>query len=309
MCSSDLRVILPIAAVVSLLLILLSGLWIQEIRLRSARDRELAVQQEKLEASNRELKRALLRAEAASGTKSAFLANMSHELRTPLNAILGFSEMIMKQMLGPGAAARYSAYARDIHDSGRHLLSIVSNILDVSKIESGKMNLEEETIDVAELIDESLPYVAETCRTKGIELRVEPPAAMVAVIGDRLRLRQVLINLLSNAAKFTGADGRITVAAEIDRDGRLVIEVADTGIGMSAEEIPLALEEFTQLDNSMVKRFEGTGIGLPLANKLVEMHGGSLRIESAKNIGTQVFLTLPAGRVVDAAEHGAPLQA
>ncbi len=257
---------------------------------------ELARERVKLRKTNEELATAKARAEEASHAKSAFLANMSHELRTPLNAILGFSEIIRDRLFGDDIE-RYSAYASDINRSGTHLLSVVNAVLDVTKIEAGKLDLMEEQVDLEDLLDEVLLAVEQQARKSALRLSSSLPDHAVSVYGDRTKLLQILINLLSNAIKFTPTGGQVALNAVLRDDRGLDLSVRDTGIGMSAADIEKALEIFNQVDSCLSKRFEGAGLGLPLAVKLSELHGGTLSVESALGEGTLVTLSLPSSRV------------
>jgi two-component system, cell cycle sensor histidine kinase PleC len=257
---------------------------------------ELAEERIKLRKTNVELIRAKRRAEDANDAKSAFLANMSHELRTPLNAILGFSEIIRDKLLGKDFD-RYAAYAADIHRSGAHLLNIVNDILDVTRIEAGTLELREERLRVAPLLQRCMAAVVQQAAAASVQLEGPANDLGVSIYGDKHKLKQILVNLLSNAIKFTPAGGHIDIAAGVERDGGLRLSVRDTGIGMTADEICQALELFRQVDNSMSRRFEGAGLGLPLAVRLTEMHGGSLDIESEPGKGTTVTVRLPAERI------------
>ncbi len=252
---------------------------------------------EQLSATVSELERARIAAETSSRVKSQFMAHMSHELRTPLNAIIGFSEMIREALMGP-VSARYRDYANDIHSSGSHLLRLINDVLDLSKVEAGRLELHEETIDLAKLVEECRRLVADRVRAGGLSLTIEVPPALPAVRADELRLKQIVLNLLSNGVKFTPAGGRVTLAAAATAEGGIALSVDDTGIGMAEAEIPVALEPFRQLDSAFSRRFEGTGLGLPLARRLAELHGAALAITSARGRGTTATLTLPANRVV-----------
>jgi PAS domain S-box-containing protein len=237
-------------------------------------------------------------AEAASRTKSDFLAVISHELRTPLNAIIGFSDVINREVLGPIGSVKYREYAGDILSAGRHLLGLINNILDMSKIEAQKMQLFEETIEVAALAASSVKIVERQAADTQIGLAIEIPADLPPLRGDEMRLKQILVNLLSNAVKFTAAKGCVTLSARLLADGALEIAVADTGIGMSEEELALALQPFRQVESALARRHEGTGLGLPLVKAFVEMHGGTLTLHSAPGSGTTAHVVLPAARVV-----------
>jgi len=237
--------------------------------------------------------------EAASRAKTDFLAHMSHELRTPLNAIIGFSEVIAVALFGP-VSARYQDYATDVYSSGQHLLEIINDILDLSKVEAGKLELQETTVSLSRLFEACRRMMKERAESAGVSLEVRPTE--LAVRGDELRLKQVLLNLLSNSIKFTPRQGHVTVSAALTPAGEVAIAVADTGIGMRREDIPRALEPFGQVDGPLMGTREGTGLGLPLSVRLTELHQGRLVIESAKDRGTTVTVTLPAERTVLAAE-------
>ena len=252
----------------------------------------------------RALEHALAEAEAANRAKTEFLANMSHELRTPLNAIIGFSEIIERATLGPVANPRYVEYAGDIHSSARHLLAIINDILDLSKVEAGKMPLEDHEVAPAELIEASLGLIRGHAEEKGIALAAEVPTSRPRLRADERRLRQVLLNLLSNAVKFTPEGGRIAVTVS-ERPEGLAITVADTGIGMAPADIPKALSPFGQVDGSLARRYEGTGLGLPLTKALIELHAGSLAIASTPGRGTTVTVVLPPERVLATATAAA----
>ena len=247
-----------------------------------------------------ELRAARDAAEHANNAKSHILTNMSHELRTPLNAIIGFAEVIRDATLEP-VAARYREYARNIHSSGHHLLGLINDVLDLAKIDTGRMDLNEEEVEVSRLIATCLPLVAERAKRGGVELAVPPAANLPPILGDRLRLKQIVLNLLSNAIKFTPSGGTVTVAALPTADGGLTLRISDTGIGMRPEEIPRALEPFRQLEQNLSRRYEGSGLGLPLAKQLVELHGGALTITSQLGKGTTVYVSLPPHRVIRAA--------
>jgi PAS domain S-box-containing protein len=236
-------------------------------------------------------------AERASRTKSEFLANMSHEIRTPLNAILGFSEMIKDALIGP-VAERYQSYAADIHSSGQHLLKLINDVLDLSKIEAERLELHEEPVEIAEIVEACRRLIDERAKAGRIAVAVELSPSMPPLLADAMRLKQVVLNLLTNAIKFTPAGGQVKVSAGLRAGGGVSILVKDTGIGMSADEIPMALEPFQQIDSTLSRRYEGTGLGLPLAKSLVELHGGMLQIASEPGVGTTVTILLPRERVL-----------
>ncbi|MEN3163810.1 ATP-binding protein [Tistrella mobilis] len=247
---------------------------------------------------NRALDRAVEEAERANAAKTAFLANMSHELRTPLNAVLGFSEIIMTQMLGPVGHARYLEYVGDIHSSAEHLLSLINDLLDIAKADATGLPLDIEPVDPTSLATETLRMVAPRAEKAGVILAADLPERMPMITGDRRRLRQILLNLLSNAVKFTPDGGEVRLILEDvppgpDQSACIRMMVADTGIGMSADQIPIALSRFGQIDSSLTRRHDGTGLGLPLSRALAELHGGGLTIDSTPGFGTTITVTLP----------------
>ena len=260
----------------------------------------------KLGASRHALKRltehlvvAREEAERANRAKSAFLANMSHELRTPLNAIIGFSEIIHLQSLGPDRSERYRSYARDIHDSGTHLLSIISDILDISKIEAGGAVLDHEAdVHVAEVLHNALRLVTPMATEKDIAVAADVGAKPLLLRGSERMLRQILLNLVSNAVKFTPEGGHVAVSGRLLPDGSLSVTVVDSGIGMTSADIQVALTPFGQVDNRLSRRYAGTGLGLPIAKAMVELHGGRLWIDSTPNQGTTVTVQFPPARTV-----------
>lgn len=241
------------------------------------------------------LREAKTLAEMANRAKSEFLANMSHELRTPLNAIIGFSDVIANQVFGP-LRDRYLEYASDIQASGQHLLELINDILDISRIEIGAIDLSDGPQDVAALIRACNRLVTERATKGGVKIVENLPEGLPRIFVDERRLKQILINLLSNAVKFTQTGGQVVVSAGMENGG-VFLQVSDNGIGMSRDGIDVALTPFGQVDTGLSRRYEGTGLGLPLTKGLVELHDGQLRIDSALGIGTTVTVTLPACRV------------
>ncbi len=237
-------------------------------------------------------------AEDANRTKSEFLANISHELRTPLNAIIGFSEIIKEETFGPVGSTRYRDYAMDIHDSGQHLLDLINDILDLSKVESGADELREENIKIHELVGSLMALVKGRAKKGGVGLETELEDHLPMLRVDKRKLKQILINLLSNAIKFTDTGGNVTLKAWCSVKSGYVFQVIDTGIGIALEDIPTALLPFQQINNGLNRRYEGTGLGLPLSKSLVEMHGGSLDLQSQVGVGTTVTVRFPAERIV-----------
>jgi PAS domain S-box-containing protein len=237
-------------------------------------------------------------AEAANRTKSEFLASMSHELRTPLNAILGFSDMIMLEAFGPAGNPRYVEYAKDIHESGTLLLRLINDVLDLAKMEAGKLSLVEELFDIADAVGAALRVTEPLASAGKIALGTEPAPTWFRLRGDQRRVTQVLINLLSNGVKFTPAGGRVTVSAGIGPGGAGIIGVSDTGIGISAEDLQRLTEPFVQLESTMTRRFRGSGLGLAIARSLTEMHGGRIAIDSEPGKGTTVRVAFPPERVL-----------
>jgi two-component system cell cycle sensor histidine kinase PleC len=236
-----------------------------------------------------------IRAEGANRAKSEFLANMSHELRTPLNAINGFSEIMVGEMFGPLGDKRYKEYAGDILASGQHLLALINDILDMSKIEAGKMNLKFEPMSLEEVVEDAVRLVHNRAEQTGLTLKVELPP-LPEIEADYRALKQVLLNILSNALKFTPHGGEVTVSAQLRRDGlgeRVRVAVTDTGIGISAEDLARLARPFEQIESQHSKTQQGTGLGLALTKSLVEMHDGALELTSTPGVGTTVSFTLP----------------
>jgi signal transduction histidine kinase len=240
-------------------------------------------------------------AERANRAKSEFLANMSHELRTPLNAIIGFASIMQQGIRGP-LDQSYVDDAKIIADSGSHLLAIINDILDIAKAEAQTLDLSEDMVDIEETVDFSADMVAEMARNGEVACSYAIDDDLPGFWGDAKKLRQVLINLLSNAIKFTPAGGSMTLSAGREADGGVAIRIADSGIGIAADQMPVALAPFGQVDGSLSRKYEGVGLGLPLSKRLVEMHEGTLEIESELGTGTVVTVRLPAKRFPCSAE-------
>lgn len=237
----------------------------------------------------------------ANRAKTEFLAAMSHELRTPLNAINGFAETMHGEILGPMGNERYKEYARHILESGRHLTDLINDVLDVAKIEMGRVPLREEVLSLPRLVEAVLVMVADRAREAGVILRSEMVSGLPALRADERRVKQVLINVLGNAVKFTPAQGSIHVRAWRDGDGSLAVSVTDTGIGIRAEDREKIFASFVQVDSRLARRYEGLGLGLPLSRSLMEQHGGTITVESQEGQGTTVTLRFPASRAVTVA--------
>ena len=225
------------------------------------------------------------------------VAHMSHELRTPLNAIIGFSDMIRLRLKDESADAKLLGYVDDINGAGWHLLGVINDILDLSKIEAGRLELTEENVALAAAVDSCARMIKGQVDEKNIDLICDVPTTLPKLVADELKLKQILINLLSNAVKFTPDHGRIVVRAEMRASG-VVISVADTGIGIDAQDLPKVFTPFTQLNATVSRKYKGTGLGLPLAKALVELHDGTVTIVSAVGKGTTVIIRLPARRIV-----------
>jgi len=265
-----------------------------------------AFERQRLEAENRAayetLRAAKDAAEAASRAKTEFLANVSHELRTPLNAIIGFSELMLNGARGPIGNADYRGYLKDIFDAGTDLLRLINEILDLSKAEAGKLELLEDTVDVENVIRTVTRLVGPKADGAGLSLSADLPEPSPLLFCDRLKLKQILLNLLSNAVKFTEPGGKIAISMGIDPERGLFIAVRDSGIGIAPADIPRVLQPFVQVDSALSRTHNGTGLGLPLAAAMIELHGGKLVIESEPGRGTTVSAYFPAARIVNIAD-------
>lgn len=237
-------------------------------------------------------------ARASSQAKTEFLAVMSHELRTPLNAILGFSEVIKHQMFGPIGSKKYLTYIEDIYNSGTHLLSLITDILDLSKAEAGRLALREEAVDLTEVLDGCMRMFRERAAEGGVRLQFDVPGVAIQVRADPRLLRQSFINLISNAVKFTQKGGSVTLSLGHAEDGGVHVRIEDSGIGIAKEDLVKIVEPFVQVESAFSRDHEGTGLGLPLAKKIMELHDGSLAVESEIGLGTTVTARLPATRVL-----------
>ena len=254
-----------------------------------------AIERKRLERELVEAKRA---AEDANRRKSGFLASMSHELRTPLNAILGFSEMIKGEMLGPIGVDKYIDYATDIFNAGTHLLGLINDVLDLSKVEAGRYQLLEEKVELSELLDTCMEMVSETAHLNYLTLCPPPTCGLPCLRGDARVIRQVILNLLSNAMKFTPPGGRIIIDCGPDTKDGYMISVADTGCGIAADALDKVMEEFQQADITVSRDHGGTGLGLPLCRRFMLLHGGNLSLSSRLGVGTTVTAHFPADRVL-----------
>lgn len=253
----------------------------------------------KQQEANIELSAAKQRAENESSEKSEFLANISHELRTPLNAIIGFSEIMITESMGKIGNSQYKDYINDINNSGKHLLSVINDILDFSKAQAEKLKIDTVEVDLTKVSTSSMRFVKPRADEAKVNLVTDVPNDRIIIVADAKRLKQALLNLLSNSVKFTPAGGSVTLSIKFSKNKKLVkLLVEDTGIGIAEEDIPKALSSFGQVDNKHSRKYEGTGLGLPLTKKLVELMKGRFDITSKPGKGTKVTLTFPTGRII-----------
>ncbi|WP_188258800.1 ATP-binding protein [Azospirillum tabaci] len=257
----------------------------------------LARTDEQIIQRTRQLDEARRVAERADRAKTAFFACMSHEIRTPLNAMMGFAELLEKEVLGPISNPLYRDYARDIAESGRYLMDLINDLLDLSKAEAGRLELTESAVDVLRVAVGSARLLSDRAARAGVGIDTDLPPDLPPLRADERKVRQMLLNLLSNAVKFTPPDGVVTLSGRVAADGTLCLSVHDTGIGMTADELEKALEPWGQIDSALGRNHIGTGLGLPLTKRLVELHGGRLDIDTAPDRGTTMTLVFPAERV------------
>ena len=266
-------------------------------QIKKARD-QLRERNKRLEELARDYALEKMKAESANRSKTEFLANMSHELRTPLNSIIGFSEIITAEMFGPASSPKYQEYIKDIHSCGIHLLEIINDILDLSKIEAGKLRLEETIIDPEEVIQASKRLISARAFEANITVASEVAPDHSSLRADQRLVKQILINLLSNAVKFTPAGGHVSIRSGLRGNGAYHIEVSDTGIGIAEEDMAKVLSPFGQVESAFTRKYAGTGLGLKLVSSLAKLHGATVDLESELGEGTTVTIRFPAERVL-----------
>lgn len=288
----------------SVVLQLTNGKWIQFSHSHTPSGEAVIIATDITDLKNheKEIRKAKEAADQANQAKSRFLANMSHELRTPLNAILGFSEIMQTEMMGPLGSSHYQSYASDIHQSGVHLLSLINDILDLSKIEAGAFEMNEERVDLIHEARSAVTLVTGQAGYNKVPINLEVAGQRPVLKGDKRALKQIFLNLFSNAVKFTPENGHVTFKHWENDDGDLVVQIVDTGIGISEKEIARVMEPFVRANTPMTRTFEGTGLGLSLASSMMAQHGGTLGIKSVVDHGTTVTLTFPRERVLVSGE-------
>lgn len=277
--------------------------WRESVRLSISLGRTV----EQLRSTTENLVATRDEAERANKAKSDFLAHMSHELRTPLNAIIGFSEIMERELMGPLGSAIYHDYANSIHDSGAHLLALINDILDLSKLEAGAEELQESKVRIDGAIESALRLVEQNARTQGVTLERELTGELPLLRADERKLKQILVNLLANAINFSEPGGKVVLKAWSTENG-FVLQVIDSGAGIAQDDIPKALSRFGQVGDVLTRREGGTGLGLPLCKLLTELHGGSLDLQSQVGVGTTVSVRFPSVRVVFPADDAQPRQ-
>ncbi len=271
------------------------AIWVEEQKTGDGKTLATYVDITRIRQRESELHQARNKAQLAEAAKSQFLGNVNHELRTPLNAILGFSEIISQQVFGP-VESHYVSYANDINLSGAHLLEIINNLLDLSKLESGDLVLSESEIDVSDVLHATRRLLSLETNKHGINVSIRVPSGMSRLWADPARLKQLLMNLMTCAVKYTPSGGSVELSAAVDEEQKVTLRVTDDGAGMSEQEIAVALEPFGHVDRSYTRDHQGTYLGLPLAKSLIELHGGKLTVESTKGMGTTMIVTMPAER-------------
>ena len=259
--------------------------------------RGLAEAQRQRRRSAEEREMALILAEAGNRSKTSFLANMSHELRTPLNAILGFSEMMKREILGPVSPPKYRDYVEDIHHMGSHLLSLVNDILEMSKVEAGESHLSESEFPLRDVLEDCVRTVQSAYRDSGIAVFFDTASVAQSLWADRRMFTQMVLNLVSNAVKYTPKGGEVRLTGRLDDQGDFCLSISDTGIGMSDKEVSEAFVPFRRIDHALASNLEGIGLGLPLTKAMIEMHGGRLELTSITDHGTTATLVFPASRL------------
>jgi signal transduction histidine kinase len=279
-------------------LLMSAGVGLLSSYIQETQTRKGYIAQQIIEAKNKVANRLLIAANQANRSKTEFLANMSHELRTPLNAIIGFSDLISRETFGPVGNEQYAEYIKIIGSSGNHLLEIINDILDLAKADANKLTMDERDIDLVALVNECVQMCGSRARERHISMTIASMAPVVMGFVDAKLIRQLLLNLVSNAVKFSNPEGKVVISIDADKDKGLVLAVKDNGIGIKEEDIERVLRPFEQVESAYARQNSGTGLGLPLAVKLAELHGGKLAISSRITVGTTVSVTLPYARFI-----------